>query len=380
MDFLKMRLLYLISEDHYFFSHRLGLALAAKKAGYEVAVATRCHHHENKIREAGLTLFPLYRLHRSSLSPFKQFLSLLELIKIYRTFRPHIVHGVALVPVILGTLAAWLTHRPKMVSALGGLGYVFTEGKNPFLRQVLRQGISYLLRWSFRFPQSQVILQNQSDLETLQEIAYLSVEQSHLIPGAGIDLKTHPLLPFPPHPPIRLAFVGRLLWDKGLGDLIQAVKILKGHSIPVELHVYGLPDVANPACIPLHQLHEWSTEGHMHWHGHTSNVVQVYEKSHIAVLPSYREGLPKSLLEAAACGRPIVTTRVPGCQEVIKEGVTGLLVPPRAPQELADTLRSLISQPDLWASMGKAGRHYVEEAFIQEIIYKKTIDIYDNFS
>lgn len=370
------RLLYLVSEDHYFWSHRKDLALEAQKAGYEVAVATRCTHHGDRIREAGLKLFPLHHLHRSSLSPFTHFLGLWEVLKIYRDFRPQSVHAVALVPLILGTLAAWLSHKPHMIGALGGLGYVFTEGQGHGFRKILKKLVSFLLRRVFSYEAMDMILQNREDLKVLQEGAGLTSQKTHLIEGAGVHLESYPLLPFPPSPPLRLAFVARLLWDKGLGELVKAVHLLrkKGHAI--ELHVYGLPDFSNPACIPLEQIHRWHHGGEIIWHGYAHDIKAVYEQSHISVLPSYREGLPKSLLEASACGRPVVTAAVPGCQEVVQEGLTGLLVPARNEEKLAEALEFLLKNPHRWEEMGKKGRERMEEKFSDSLIYKKTLDLY----
>ncbi len=390
MELNQKKLLFLVSEDSYFCSHRLSLGKAALKAGFKVAIATRCHNHAEQIQRIGIEVFPLKNFTRTGLNPFRQLCLIWELYQIYKTYKPHIVHHVAIKPVILGSLIARLCGVPKIINALGGLGYLFTDvedptkeqtkkqGKSKFIKKLLlRQGVSYSFKKIFSQANSILILQNQDDLETLIKKKCVSTKQVRIIRGAGISTEDFPMLPFPPSQPIIITCVSRMLWDKGIGELVKAAQILQEKNYPIQVILYGTPDPENPASIPLWQLHAWETQKTITWKGHCSNVASAYANCHIAVLPSYREGLPKSLLEAASCGRPIVTTDVPGCRDVVINGDNGFLVPAKDSMALADALILLSQNEALRISMGKKGRERVETFFRDAIIHQQTLALYN---
>ncbi len=380
-------LLYLVATVNYFCSHRLDLAKAAKRAGFDVAVATRCLHHQKKIEKAGIQVFPLHYFTRSGIHPWRQYLSLRELYKIYNSFKPDIVHHVAMKPVILGSMIANICKVPRVINALGGLGYLFTDSEPPPFPPFSKGGVykkillfltCYLLKILLNKPNTTVILQNQDDLDTLVHTASLKKEKAVLIPGSGIDLNVFPVKPMPAEPPVIIACVSRMLWDKGIGELVAASKILQTQHTPAKIILYGEPDHENPAAISKAQLQAWHDAGLIIWRGHCENVAKAYADCHIAVLPSYREGLPKSLLEAASCGRAIVTTDVPGCREVVKNGENGLLMPAKESQALAKALTTLVANQDLRNEMSRQGQLHIKANFSNDIIHQKILALYQH--
>lgn len=375
------KILFLVSEDRYFFSHRLSLGRAALQAGFEVAVATKTTTYRQKIQDAGLTVFPLKYFTRAGLNPFQQCLLLVELFKIYRTYQPDIVHQVAIKPVILGSLIALWCRIPLIINALGGLGYLFIDSKarvtTKLKKRLLRAFTCWLFRFIFSRSNTKLILQNQDDFDTLTKAHCVTDPQKmHIIRGSGVDIKAFPETPFPPEPPIIIACVSRLLWDKGIGELVTAARILQRKNIAAKVMLYGTPDPENPSSVTQEQIQAWHDAGFIIWQGHCNHVAKAYADCHIAVLPSYREGLPKTLLEAASSGRPIVTTDVPGCREVVKEGENGLLVPIKDSEELANALMVLIENKALRLRLGQAGRKRIEHYFSDTIIHEKILKLY----
>lgn len=377
---MKKKLLFLVAEDHYFCSHRLNLAQAAQKAGFAVAVATRVSTEAKRIQNAGIKLFPLRYFNRHSINPFRQLLALFELYKIYKRYHPLVVHQVAIKPVILGSLIAQWCRIPKVINALGGLGYLFTDKKvkTNLKKQLLHYTACRIFHFIFSRPNSTLILQNQDDLQTLIKANCVAPNQVAIIPGAGIDIQAFPVALLPPEPPVIITCISRMLWSKGIGELVMAAKILNTKISQAKVILYGMPDPENPTSISKKQLQKWHDAGIIIWKGQCQDVAKAYADCHIAVLPSYREGLPKTLLEAASSGRAIVTTDVPGCREVVKEQENGLLVPPRDSEALANALIFLIENRDLRINMGNHGRKRVEQYFADTLIHQQTIALYNN--
>jgi glycosyltransferase involved in cell wall biosynthesis len=381
------KILFLVSDDSYFCSHRLNLARAAVQTGFEVAVATKITTHLPQIQAAGLKVFPLKNFSRTGLNPVNQILLLIELIKIYKTYHPDIVHQVAIKPVILGSLVALWCGVPRIMNALGGLGYLFTDQippTSPFSAARIKKKLLHTLTCSlFRFifskPNTQLILQNEDDLKTLIKAGCIShPEKISIIRGAGIDIHAFPVTPFPLEPPIIITCIARMLWDKGIGELVAAAEILQQKNIPAQVILYGLPDPENPASITEIQLQKWHDSGIIIWKGHCDDVRNAYAQCHIAVLASYREGLPKTLLEAASCGRPIVTTDVPGCREVVQNNENGLLVPAKDSTALANALIILSQDKALCLKMGQAGRKRIETYFADSLIHQQILRLYNH--
>lgn len=364
-------LLYLVTEDWYFLSHRLPMASAARRAGYDVHVATHLNDAGGEIERHGFTLHDL-AWRRGSMNPFDLVSIILAIRALYDRLNPDLVHHVALQPAIIGSLAA-SGRRFKRLNALAGLGFGFTSrsAKATMIRPVL----AALLRVLLKNPDASVLVQNPDDAAA---IGALGVPKDHvfLIPGSGVDTGKLSSLP-EPEGPITVAFVGRLLADKGIRMLIAAHDLLTAQGMPVRLLVAGDGDPANPASISTSEIAQWKERPGVEMLGHVADIQSVWKRAHIAVLPSRREGLPKSLLEAAACGRPIVATDVPGCREIARDGVNALLVPPDDAPALAAAIRQLADDADLRRRFGDAGRRMVEAEFSSERIGEMTVALYD---
>lgn len=371
----RKKLAFLVTELGYFCSHRLPLALAAKQAGFEVTVVTNCTQRPNLSNfETHLKELDLYHLpfHRSRLNPLAELKTLWQLWKAYRYIRPDIVHQVALKPVLYGTLCAWLSGIPRIINALGGMGYLFTH--RSVKSTVIRPLMAIAFRLLLNHRRCVLILQNPDDVDLMTPLVRYG--NIRLIRGAGVDLEVFHPTDEPPSPPVKALMVSRLLWSKGIGELIEAASLLKKEGIPLEIQVVGDLDPQNPASVSPATLAAWKEENAVTWLGARTDIATLYHQAHIAVLPSYREGLPKSLLEAAACGKPIVTTDVPGCREVIASGENGLLVPPRNAVALAKALKTLVEYPELRVRMGKLSRRKAEQQFDEKKIIAQTMAVY----
>jgi glycosyltransferase involved in cell wall biosynthesis len=364
-------LLYLVTEDWYFLSHRLPMALAAKRAGYDVHVATRVNKDGAVIREHGFALHPL-AWRRGSFNPIDLIAIVREIRRLYKDLAPSLVHHVALQPALIGSLAA--VGLPIIrVNALAGLGYGFTSStlKGRFLSFVLAPVVRFLLGHA----RSAVLVQNPDDRAVMEALG-ISSDRIFLVPGSGVDIDR--LTPLPePAPPVTAAFVGRLLADKGLGVLMAAHDLLAKRGEDICLLVAGECDPANPASFSEAQIERWRQRSGVEFIGQVADIRNVWSRAHIAVLPSRREGLPLSLLEAAACGRPLVATDVPGCREIARDNINALLVPADDPAALADAIARLAHDADLRRRFATQGRALVERAFSSERIGGEMVTIYD---
>ena len=366
-----VRLLYFVTEDWYFCSHRLPLAIAARQAGYEVAVVTRVNRHADSIEKAGLRLIPL-DLSRGSHNPLADWRAFVALYRILKRERPDILHNVALKPVLYGSLAARLAGVPHVVNALAGLGHIFADQHRAGrLRRIVQLAFRWLLKG-----RSQIIVQNPDDLRLLQESGAIAPGQATLIRGSGVDLERFQPTPERDGMPV-VTLASRLLWDKGVGEFVAAAEQLSQAGVPGRFVIVGEPDPENHSSIPPAQLHAWRDAGSVEWWGKREDMPAVLAQSHIVCLPSYYgEGVPKVLLEAAATGRPIVTTDMPGCREVVTDGENGLLVPARDVSALAQALERLIQNPQLRAAMGEIGRRLAEREFGEGQVITRTLAVY----
>ena len=365
-----MRLLYVVTEDWYFLSHRLPMARAARDAGFEVHVATRVADGAGAIEAEGFVLHPV-PFARGRLSPSATFGTIRALRHVYRRVAPDVAHHVSLQSAVLGSLAA-MGQSVSCVNALTGLGYTYTsDGAKTLL---LRPVLSALLRVLLNRPRQTVLVQNPDDRAGLLSLGVVA-ERIVTIPGSGVDTDAMQPRPEPPGA-ITMAFVGRLLADKGIHTLIRAQRLLRQRGIPVELLIAGTPDPANPASVSEPEAAAFGREPGICWLGHVGDIAGLWARAHIAVLPSRREGLPKSLLEAAACGRPMAATDVPGCREIVRPGETGILVPYDDDKALADAIATLAASPALRAQYGAAARKLAVERFSAAAIGRQTVDLY----
>jgi glycosyltransferase involved in cell wall biosynthesis len=366
----QLRLLYLVSEDWYFLSHRLPMARAARDAGYDVHVATRVVNGGAAITNEGFALHPL-TWRRGSTNPMKFISAVGEVRRIYRALAPDLVHQVAFWPSMVGSLAAFKLDLMRL-SALAGMGFAFTSNspKARLVRTLLQPFLHHVLGGR----RAAVLVQNPDDRAAMIKIG-IDPARVFLIPGSGVD--TEHLRPLPqPSGPLTMAYVGRLLDDKGLRTLVAAHSLLAERGDTIRLLIAGETDTANPASIPPQEIEAWRERPSIELLGQVSDVATVWAQAQIAVLLSRREGLPLSLLEAAACSRPIVATDVPGCREIARDGVNAFLVPVDNPNAVADAVHRLAQDPALRAKFSAAGRMLVEREFSSKRVAAETVKLY----
>lgn len=365
--------IFLVTEDWYFWSHRLGLARAARDEGYRVIVATRVRDHVARIEAEGFELAPLPWRRRGD-GPFGHLWAVVSIVKLYKRVRPELVHHVALKAVIFGSLAARIANLPAQVNAITGLGYAFIRSsrKARLVGLPLRLALSSLVDR----PGSVVIVQNEDDALALTRRTGISRDRLVLIPGSGVEIDRYTPTPEPARDTIVVSMVSRMLKDKGVVEFAEAARILAREHAPVRFRLVGPLDPDNQTGLTEAQLRRFEECGNLVWEGPTDDVATVWHESHIACLPSYREGLPKSLLEAAACGRPIVATDVPGCREIARHKINALLVAPRDGKGLARAILTLAVNPEMRKKFGIAGRELVEQVFADTRIIEQTLALY----
>jgi glycosyltransferase involved in cell wall biosynthesis len=368
------RLMYVISEDWFFCSHFLDRAVAARQAGYDVAVMTRERAHGGKIRAAGIRLLPM-NFNRRSINPLSEFLSLLKIWFACRREQPHVLHHVAAKAIFYGSLAALMSrHRPAIVNAPVGMGYVFSS--EDWLARLLRPCLRLGYRLLLNPRRSRVIFENPDDAGWLVDNGVVRSSDAVVIRGAGVDVRKFRPGSSPDGPPV-VALVARMLRDKGIYQFVEAAHRLHDAGVIARFVLVGVPDPESPASVPVEQLQSWHGQKGVEWWGFQEDMASTWRRVHVACLPSfYREGLPKALIEAAACGLPIVTTDAVGCREVVKNGKNGLLVPAGDVPALAKALRILIADADLRSRMGKESRSIAEREFSSEQVIRETLGVY----
>jgi glycosyltransferase involved in cell wall biosynthesis len=367
------RILYVVTEDWYFLSHRLPMARAAKNGGYEIHVATRLNSAKSAIEAEGFTPHAL-SWQRGSMSPTHSLAGVAELRKLLRDLKPDILHNISLKPVLLGSIASLGLSSIAVVNSLTGLGTLFigNHRKSEFTRPLVIAALKGLLKC----PNTRTIVQNPDDRRFMLG---LGVPESSvdLIPGSGVD--TAQFTPLPePAPPITAAFVGRMLADKGVMTLIQAYSLATSRGLKLQLLLAGDTDRENPGSLAPEQLREFASAFGINWLGHVADIREVWARAHIAVLASRREGLPKSLLEAASCGRPMIATDTPGCREIAIRNETALTFPVDDAPALAEALTQMAGDADMRARFGRRARALVEEKFSADVIGKQIVALYQS--
>lgn len=368
------KILFVVSEDWYFCSHRLPLAAWVKKNGQDVVVATRITNRIEDIEAYGIRVIPLRYFSRSSLNIFFELITFFEILKIFFKERPDLIHLVALKPVIYGSLAAKIVNIRARVSALGGLGFIFTS--KGYLAFLLKRILLIIFRFIFNDKRSRLILQNQDDLRLLTDHAGVRPQYICLIRSAGVDLNQYAAFDFPEGNPI-VMLASRMLWDKGVVQFVDAARELRKKNICARFVLVGDPDIENPSSISIKQLDEWHDSGIVEWWGYRSDMPSVLSQASIVCLPSfYGEGIPKVLIEAMACARPIITTNMPGCRDLVLDNRNGFLVNPRDSLDLMSKLEILLLNPVLCRSMGIEGRRIAEIEFSLPRIIDETMVVY----
>jgi len=369
-----MKLIIVVNELWFFISHRLPIALAARDAGYEVHIASRSGTSTEieQLSQEQLQ-FHSVNFHRSSVGLWQELRTLRELRRLYKEIQPDIVHHVTIKPVLYGTLVARWVGGIQILNAISGLGYIFIA--QDWKSSIIKKLLLWVYRVILHSKKVWILFQNLDDQVLFAQHKIIYPGHAFIIRGSGVDLQQFITSPFPKGQ-VKIILVARMLWDKGIGEFVEAATILKNKGVDADFILIGSVDPGNPKLISVKQLEDWNRSGVVKWLGERKNIVQLLTKSHIAVLPSYREGLPKSLIEAAATGRPIVTTDVPGCREVVKDGENGFLVPVKNSKKLSKAIQKLINDPELLSTMGKKGRLMAEREFSIEQVVNKTLEIY----
>jgi glycosyltransferase involved in cell wall biosynthesis len=372
VPFHRKKILFLNNEIDFFLSHRRPLALAALAAGFEVHVAGPRTQSMEAVVADGFA-FHHVPITRSGVSITEELKSVLAIYRLIRELKPDIVHNVALKAVLYGSIAGRLAATPVVVNALTGLGYVFIA--QDLKRRILRRAIMTAMRFAFRQRKHRLILQNHDDPQLFLESSVVREEEVVIIRGSGVDMTTYQPEAEPPGE-VQVVLASRMLWDKGVGEFVAAAREHRRRGGKARFLLVGDRDPGNPASVPLSQLEEWAREGVVEWLGYRDDVAEIFASSHIVCLPSYREGLPKVLIEAAACGCAIVASDVPGCREIVMNGHNGLLVPVRDPIALADAVWTLAQDEALRKEMAQKGRALAVSEFSVEKVVRETLSVY----
>lgn len=364
------KLLFLLNVDWFFISHRLPIAIEAIAQRMEVHVACGITDRKDELEKYGLIVHPI-DITRSGLNVFAEIRTLKQFASVIRKIRPDVTHSVTIKPVLYGNILGRLFRVPRRVSSISGLGYVFlAKGVKASL---LRGLIGFLYRRALGGSEA-VIFQNTADRDSIKQLGALKSSQEIFIRGSGVNLSQYNCSSLPTEPAV-VALISRLLIDKGVYEFVEAARILKKSHPSARLVLVGDVDSGNPKSVGSDELERWVNEGVVEYWGF-SDVPSTMPRVNIVALPSYREGLPKSLIEAAACGRPVVTTDVPGCRDAIDPGITGMLVPARDAAALAEAIGLLVDSPELQLQMGQAGRELAERAFRIEDVVRTHITLY----
>jgi glycosyltransferase involved in cell wall biosynthesis len=366
------RILFVDNDVNSFYAYRIDLALAARDAGFEVHVAAPQGKAAEILRSEGLNYHPI-PMTRSGLAPWKEFSTISTLFRLYRRTKPDLVHHLRLKPVLYGGLAAYGARVPAVVGLLTGLGYVFIAESRRAL--VMRKLVVLSCKVAFRHSNQRIVFQNPDDQGVFIQNKILPAAQTVLIKGSGVDVHTYVPTPEPEGVPV-VVLASRMLRDKGVVEFVEAARELRESGVSARFVLVGDTDPGNPTAVSAEQLQSWANEGVIEWWGHQSDMRKVLSQSNIVCLPSLREGVPKVLIEAAACGRAIVTTDAPGCREIVREGENGLLVPVRNSKALADALRLLIESAPLRSLMAAKGREIAVEEFSVERVVHETLGVY----
>ena len=369
-----MKILLFANTDWYLYNFRRSLALALKETGYEVLLTSPPGPYVKRLQALGLEWLPA-PMDRSSLNPSRELRLLAWLIRLVKREDVLLVHGFTIKCAVYGSLAARLAGNRPRISAVAGLGYVFTSAS--LKAQLLKLVVRGVMRMALAGRRSRLILQNSDDVAMFREARLVRRDHVRRIPGSGVD--TDRFLPADTMPAsycFRIVLPARLLWDKGIGELVEAARLLRQRNAAVSVLFAGEPDSGNPATVSVEQLRVWQDTGLIDWLGKVNDMPALFQSVNAVVLPSYREGIPKSLIEAAACALPLITTDVPGCREVVTHDVDGLLVPPRDAVALSKAIERLAGNPALCRRLGQAARRKALAEFDERIVIEQTMAVY----
>ena len=376
-NFKKQKVLFVVTEDWYFCSHRLPLALKLIEKGYDVLLATRVSVHEQRLVNLGIKVISLNKLRRSSINPIIELLAFFELYFLIREERPDILHQVALKPIIYGSIIALFLKTKFIVNAFGGMGSLFITRKTIFA-EIAKFILLQFFKRLFNKPQFRVIVQNSHDYKIFQNKADINSSNLRLIPSAGVELHKFSVFKIESEVPAAI-LASRMLWDKGVGEFVTAAMELKSEGFKAKFILAGNPDPENPNSISERKLRNWHNTGAVEWIGFRNDIPKLFSKCWVVCLPSYYgEGVPKVLIEAMAASRPIITTTMPGCEDLISvNGQNGILVQPRDSQSLKSALKYLLSDNVRCNEMGQKGLQLVSQKYSSIKIINDTLKIYE---
>ena len=368
----KNKLFFIVSEDKSFWSHRLSLALSAIDAGYDVTLVSNFNKLESKIKNRGVNVININFV-RSSKHPFTDLKNIFKLIFILRKEKPDIIHNVALKTILIASIAGLFSKKMVIINAFTGLGYVFSSDQ--LHAKLIRFFIKPIFKLLFRRSNYWTIFQNPDDMNLFERLGLINLNQSTLIRGSGVEtnkfIQSDDLNKIPV-----VMLASRMLWDKGVGEFVEVAKRAYKNKINAEFMLVGGIDNDNPMSIPLSTLKQWVSNGDVQWEGHSDNMPDMLASASIVCLPSYREGLPKVLLEAAAIGRPLIASDGPGCREIVRDKYNGLLVKMRDSDSLYEAVLMLVNNRKMRETMGRNSRTLVETELSTTIINTQTIELY----
>ncbi|HSX59227.1 MAG TPA: glycosyltransferase family 4 protein [Tahibacter sp.] len=371
-----MKVILFANTDWYLYNFRQALAVALRRHGVDVLLVAPPGQYGERLQALGLRWIPA-PLHRRSLGPLREIRLLLWLLRLFRRERPDIVHGFTIKCAVYASIAARWSGVPACVGAITGMGYVFTS--RDARASVLRPFVRLLLRHALVGRHRRLVLQNADDVNLFVRARLARREDIRLIPSSGVDVKRFVPLPHDVNVsarPLCVVLAARLLWDKGIAEYIEAARQLRAQNRRIRFLLAGAPDPGNPASVDIAAVERWLDQGLVEWLGHVDDMAAVFEQADVAVLPSYREGLPKSLIEAAASALALVTTDVPGCRDVVHDGIDGLLVPARNAAALATAIARLDDDRSLLRRLGDAARANVLATYDVRIVNARTLDVY----
>ncbi|MGZ5123467.1 MAG: glycosyltransferase family 4 protein [Burkholderiales bacterium] len=368
-----MKVLFFANTEWYLYNFRLAFAKFLRDRGFEVVMVSPVGPYGARLVAEGFRWIGL-DMDRRSIHPGRELSVLYRLSRIYAAEKPDIVHHFTIKCVVYGSLIAWRLGIRKRVNAVAGMGYVFTS--TALRARLLKPFVATLMKLLVRGSHARLIIQNTDDFSAFQTARVASPANIRLIRGSGVDTSRFRPRGQPRNGRTRVLFAARLLWDKGLGEYVEAARILKRENIAVDMLIAGLPDIGNPSSVAPEQIEQWLQEGCITHLGHVDDMPALLSEVDIAVLPSYREGAPRSLIEASSAGLPIVSTDVPGCREVVEHQVNGLLVPVREAEPIVEVIRFLHQQPLERLRMGQAGREKMLRQFDQRLVFEATHAVY----
>lgn len=368
-------LLMVANVDWFFISHRLCIAQEARNQGWDVYVACEDTGRGSEIAVDGIRFID-FKFSRSGTNLFLEVKTLIDFYRLYNEVKPTIVHHITLKPVIYGSFVAKIMKITGVLNAISGLGYNFTDERKSIVQKIMIR----LMRYGFNRGKLTIIFQNADDQKALEEMGVLSIKNKIVrIKGSGVDLHKFPKSSFPSFEKIKVLLPIRMLWDKGVKELKEASDLLKDkYKDRLRFVLAGYADEQNKAGVPASYLNSWQDGDYVIWIEYQKDMVKVYQDCHIVVLPSYREGMPKTLIEGCAIGRAIITTDAIGCRECVDENINGLKVPVYSVKELAQAIEKLIENPLLIQRMGEESRLKAEREFDVIEVIKKHLSIYSN--